>query len=150
MTISILNALAKLDNTTKKFYNIENDESDSIRFFTQGHFPASNLSVSTTGYGTLQPILSAQQAQELQRLGSPPRFGLREQTLLDPDVRSSVEIAADAIEITWAENTLETLLNDVAQELNTKHLQARLHSLLIYGQDNFSSTIKIAKKTLNW
>jgi hypothetical protein len=144
MTLSITDALKKLDATTKTRQRTNKDTTNNkksndnnVHFFAEGHFPASNLSVTATGYGTLQPILSGQQAQELQNLGSPSRFGLREQTLLNPEVRSSNEIAADAIQITWAENAFETLLKEVSEKLNSDLLQARLHNLLIYGPGQF-------------
>ncbi len=107
------------------------------RFWAEGRLPAAQLSVDVEGLGPLPQPLSAELAHELQAISEPARFGLREQTVLDPAVRHSGEVSADLIGLDWQPGVFAALKRDVAQALGAGPLDAWLHKLLIYGPGQF-------------
>jgi hypothetical protein len=113
------------------------DTTTSDCFFAQGSLPADCLSVEIDPLGPLQQPLSPAQAQALHALSEPARFGLREQTLLDTDVRHTGEVDADRLGLHWQSGAFAALQHDVARALGVERLDAWLHNLLIYGPGQF-------------
>lgn len=106
-------------------------------FAVQGRLPAAALRVHVQGLGRLDAPLCGDDASRLQRASRPARFGKGEQTLLDPEVRHTGEIGADALTLEWTEAAQSALLREVAAALGSGPLEARPHSLLVYGPGQF-------------
>jgi len=62
---------------------------------------------------------------------------LREQTLLDPEVRHAGEISADRVSLHWQPGAFVALKREVARALGVPQLDAWLHNLLVYGPGQF-------------
>ena len=106
-------------------------------FAAQGRRPAADLRVHVEGVGWIDAPLSADGASRLQQASRPARFGQRERTLLDPEVRHTGEIGAQALTIDWPEGARSALLRQVAAALGSGPLEARPHALLVYGPGQF-------------
>ncbi|HQQ69909.1 MAG TPA: 2OG-Fe(II) oxygenase, partial [Alicycliphilus sp.] len=132
----VLQALSRLC-ATDALQAGEPDGAAEERFFAQGQIPLAALSVQVQGLGVLEQPVQHAQGQALHAACSPALHGRREQTLLDPQVRDTGEIAADALALHWADGALQALQADVAQALGLQALQARVHNLLVYGPGQF-------------
>lgn len=106
-------------------------------FAAQGRQPATDLRVHVEGVGWIDAPLSADAAARLQQASRPARYGRRDRTLLDPEVRHTGEIGAQALTIDWPEGGRSALLRQVAQALGSGPLEARPHALLVYGPGQF-------------
>ena len=106
-------------------------------FAASGRFAADDLTLHVEGFGALKRPLDASAAERLRMLSQDARFGLREHTLLDPDVRRTGEIAADLLHLTWPEASRDALCREISALLGSGPLQARLHNLLVYGPGDF-------------
>jgi hypothetical protein len=108
-------------------------------FATQGAFAAHFLSVSVEGYGLLPVPLMGPDVTRLQALAQPAAFGLRDQTLVDPQVRDSAEIAAHALTLTGLDAVWADLQRQIRSALHLPHAQLdlQLHNLLLYGEEQF-------------
>lgn len=100
------------------------------------------LNLEIKSFGPLQLPLTARHAKALIKLAKPAKFGLRDKTLLDHNVRNAWEISKSHIKIdniTWnktLKSTLESLKNDLGLP-ETAVLKASLHNLLIYEPGQF-------------
>jgi hypothetical protein len=104
--------------------------------------PADDLGLTVKGVGPLRFPIPRQQAQQLLAKARPARYGRRERTLLDRQVRDTGEIPASRVTIDrrrWRK-TLEPMLAALGADLGLapgQRLAAELHSLLIYGPGQF-------------
>lgn len=110
-------------------------------FATRLSAPANALSIEVDAVGELVFPLSKAKLAKLKARAQPSPFGLREQTLRDPSVRSSTEIAADALTIgeAWSA-TLAEKVDEIRAELGLAAdcgLHAVLDKLLIYETGQF-------------
>lgn len=106
-------------------------------FAAQGRLPAGNLTLVINALGQLPSPMPRDWGERLRGTSRPARFGKRERTLLDAQVRDTGEIAADALSLTWAAGAQQQLLREVAAALNLDALDAQLHNLLVYGKGQF-------------
>lgn len=107
-------------------------------FAAQGRQPALDLRLCIDGWDSaLGAPLAAADAARLHQTSQPAKFGQGERTLLDTSVRHTGEIGADAIALEWPAAQREALLREVSAALGTGPLEARLHSLLVYGPGQF-------------
>lgn len=104
--------------------------------------PADDLGLTVKGVGPLRFPIPRQQAQQLLAKARPARYGRRDRTLLDRQVRDTGEIPANRVTIDrrrWRK-TLEPMLAALGADLGLapgQRLVAELHSLLIYGPGQF-------------
>lgn len=106
-------------------------------WMVQGRFPAAQLEVAVAGLGRLSAPLLPAELQALQAQSGPAPFGLREQTLVDLQVRDTGEIDASALTLTWAPGAEASLSRHIAQGLGLESIELRPHKLLVYGPGQF-------------
>jgi hypothetical protein len=103
---------------------------------------ADDLVLAIKGVGPLRLPIPREQARLLLAKAQPARYGWREQTLLDLQVRNTGEIPARWVKIDrrrW-NRTLQPMLAALSADLGLapgQRLAAKLHSLLIYGPRQF-------------
>lgn len=142
-THPVLNALLALDQaaTPARGGRAKPVASDPLRvdgaFAAQGCLPAGSLTLAIDGLGHLPSPMPRDWGERLRGASHPARFGKREKTLLDAQVRDTGEIQADALSLTWTAGAQQQLLREVAAALNLDALDARLHNLLVYGKGQF-------------
>lgn len=111
-------------------------------FAVRGTAAAEDLALVVDGVGSLRWPVTPEQAQELREVARPARYGLGEQTLLDPNVRSTWEVPRDRITIDeprW-QQTLGPILDAVRRDLGLPSdcaLSAQQHSMLVYEPGQF-------------
>lgn len=111
-------------------------------FATRLRAPTEGLEVEVTGVGPLEFPISPQIAQNLRRVACASPFGLRDQTLHDPSVRNSWEVAASQVKIDeqrWTPvfaNYLRTLQTDLGLP-DECELEAVFDKLLLYEEGQF-------------
>ena len=104
--------------------------------------PTDNLHLEVKQFGQLKFPLSSRHAKALIKLAKPAKFGWRDKTLLNKDVRNAWEISKSNVKINnalWNKElklTLELLKDDLGLPENTE-LKASLHNLLIYEPGQF-------------
>ena len=115
---------------------------------TSAHFAArrttgvDDLRLEVRGVGNVPLPLSKSRARKLRSVSRPARYGLREQTLLDPRVRDAWEVPKSRVRIDmrrWNQ-TLRPQLAALGVELGLpegSRLRAELHSLLLYEPGQF-------------
>lgn len=111
-------------------------------FATRLHAPTEDLEVEVTGVGRLEFPITPRQAQKLRRVASASPFGLREQTLHDPNVRNTWEVAASQVKIN--EQRWKPVLAKYLRKLQTDlglpdecELEAIFDKLLLYEEGQF-------------
>ena len=111
-------------------------------FATRLRAPANGLEVEVTGVGPLNFPITARTAQKLRGVARPSPFGLREQTLHDPSVRNTWEVAPSRVKITarrW-KPVLATYLRRLQTDLGFPdecELEAVFDKLLPYAAGQF-------------
>jgi hypothetical protein len=111
-------------------------------FATRRTAGRASVSLEVVGVGAVPLPLSRRTADKLRAVAKPARYGLREKTLLDPQVRDTWEIGKRQIKLdehAW-QRTLERELPQIAQDLGIPEgatLRAELHNLLVYGPGQF-------------
>lgn len=104
--------------------------------------PADDLRLEVKGLGRLRMPVDPVQAEELCRLARPARYGRGEETLLDRRVRDTWEIPKSRVKIDrrrW-NRTLLPVLEALRADLGLpdgSHLEAELHSMLVYAPGQF-------------
>ncbi|WP_227999707.1 2OG-Fe(II) oxygenase [Nocardia australiensis] len=103
---------------------------------------AENLVIEVDGVGPIRLPVTPAQARRLCEVARPARYGLREQTLLDANVRDTWEVPRDRVTVDerqWRE-TLLPMLDILRAELGLApdcELSAELHSMLVYESGQF-------------
>ncbi|MEV0027460.1 2OG-Fe(II) oxygenase [Nocardia sp. NPDC050793] len=103
---------------------------------------AENLVIEVDGVGPIRLPVTSAQARRLCEVARPARYGLREQTLLDANVRDTWEVPRDRVTVDerqWRE-TLLPMLDILRAELGLApdcELSAELHSMLVYEPGQF-------------
>lgn len=103
---------------------------------------AENLVIEVAGVGPIRLPVTPTQARRLCEVARPARYGLREQTLLDANVRDTWEVPRDRVTVDerqWRE-TLLPMLDILRAELGLApdcELSAELHSMLVYESGQF-------------
>lgn len=109
----------------------------SSSFCAEGRLALDALAVEVHGLGQLSHPVASEVAQALHVASTPARYGHREATLLDTEVRDTGEIGAEALTLHWTTSALPALQAEVAQALGLHRLEVRLHNLLVYGPGQF-------------
>ena len=127
-----------LDTITRLLRSIEGRGSFASRETTA----ARDLRLEVNGVGAIRLPVSAKLARGLCRIARPARFGSRDQTLMDKDVRDTWEIARSRVKVDerrWKQ-TLEPQLEKIKVNLGlpaTSRLVAQLYKLLVYEPGQF-------------
>lgn len=121
-------------------------------FCTQIQLPCKDIDIKINKLGILSNPISESQIQELISKAKPAKFGWKDQTILDENVRKTWEIKKNHINIPakqW-KKTFEPLLEKFKAQLglprNSK-LKAELHNMLIYEPGCFFKTHQDSEKT---
>lgn len=111
-------------------------------FATRMRASTDGLLIDVTGVGPLKFPITPRLAQKLRSVGQPSPFGLGEETLHDPAVRSSWEVAKSRVKI--AARPWKRLLASYVQTLQAElgftddcELEAVFDKLLIYEEGQF-------------
>ncbi len=111
-------------------------------FATRHTADANDIFVDVIGVGPVPLPLSSRTASKLRAVAKPAHYGLREKTLLDPQVRDTWEIGKRQIKVDprqW-KHTLAHKLPLIARDLGLPEgatLRAELHNLLLYEPGQF-------------
>jgi hypothetical protein len=108
------------------------------------------LTLDVEGFGRAKFPVTPAKARKLITLGKPARFGRGEDTLTDPEVRDTWEIPVGLVCATWDPGVLRDALDTVKEDLglpNSAELDVDLHSLLVYGPDQFFLKHQDTEKT---
>jgi hypothetical protein len=120
-------------------------------FATRRTASADELHLDVVGVGPIPLPLSPATARRLCGIAHPARYGLRDQTLLDRNVRDTWEIGKRRVKIDekrWR-RTLDPALEHIARELGLPEgcsLRAELHNLLVYGPGQFFAVHQDSEK----
>ncbi|WP_194813647.1 2OG-Fe(II) oxygenase [Nocardia sp. XZ_19_385] len=140
------------DSTLRAIGELMGSVSSAGSFAAQRTGSAENLVVEVEGVGRLELPVPPGQARRLCEVARPARYGLREQTLLDANVRDTWEVPRERVAIDegrWHE-TLLPLLDTLRGELGLSadcELSAELHSMLVYEPGQFFQRHQDSEKT---
>src|SRR5207244_1024678 len=104
--------------------------------------PVDDLELDVRGVGRVLLPVSAEQANQLCRVGRPATYGLGDKTLLDARVRNTWEIPISRVKLNqrrWAKALVparDCLRADLGLPPGCR-LKAELHSMLVYGAGQF-------------
>lgn len=112
---------------------------------------AENLAIEVDGVGPIGLPVPPAQARQLCEVARPARYGRREQTLLDPNVRNTWQVPLERVRIDerWRE-TLLPVLDTLRAGLGLAsacELSAELHSMLVYEPGQFFRRHQDSEKT---
>ena len=109
-------------------------------FASQYELNPNDVQINVDGVGLLHFPIQQHDIQNLLKVSSPAKFGLREQTLLDTSVRDTQEISANQLHIQCNDGAFENMLDDMRDMLGLSEnakLTAHLHNMLIYEAGQF-------------
>lgn len=130
----------------------DNKFQDQEQFCYESTLNMDDLSLAIKGIGDLLFPLSKQTITELINIAQKAKYGLKEETLLDKEVRDTYEISPENIIIKYQETNLQKLLENIRVNLGlpeNNQLQADLHNLLIYDEGHFFKAHQDTEKTPN-
>lgn len=122
-----------------------------LTFYTEFQLPYKGLSIHVDPIGEVTFPVTAKMAKSLIVEAEPARYGLRDKTLLDKEVRDTWEIPKHRITTSgeWQSQIEEALLR-VRKDLNLPDdgkFFAELHNLLIYMPGQFFKSHQDSEKT---
>lgn len=111
-------------------------------FATRQFLSAEELHVSVKGIGRVEFPVSAETVKKLVGKASLAKFGLKEKTLFDPNVRDTWEVPLDLVKVDDArwQRALERPLLNIKEKLGMRdagELRADLFSMLVYEPGQF-------------
>ncbi|KAG8196085.1 hypothetical protein JTE90_007825 [Oedothorax gibbosus] len=130
----------KLKRIASALLEGDEDPENEKAYFSETEFAASDINVKVEGIGTIPLPLTISCIEKLIAISSKAKFGLREQTIVDENVRNTHEIAAEKLHVIIEESAMTQTLNKIREELglhNTSVLSPHLHNMLIYGRGHF-------------
>ena len=113
------------------------------------------LDIKIKKIGTIGLPITEVTVKDLIDIAEPAKFGWKDQTIFDQDVRKVWEIPSSKVSISkklWSKS-LDPLLNDIKNDLGLpkkSKLKAELHNLLIYEKGDFLSLIRIQRRQIIW
>lgn len=120
------------------------------RFYTEFQLPYQELSIHVDQVGDITFPITAKVAKSLIVEAEPARYGLKDKTLLDKNVRDTWEIPSDRVKtnLKW-DSQLKEALQRIQKDLNLDNgtLSAELHNLLIYMPGQFFKGHQDSEKT---
>lgn len=139
-----------LDKVTDALKQLQSQGSFSARAVTD----YDDLSLEIKGFGQFKLPVKPAKAKALIKNARPAKYGLKDKTLLDPQVRHVWEIPKSRIKTDqrrW-NKTLNPVLLELKKELglqDNQHLKAELHNFLIYEKGQFFQSHQDTEKTEN-
>ena len=101
-----------------------------------------DLEITIKDFGELEFPISSKTAKKLFGQGKPAKFGKRDQTIYDPQIRSTRKIPKSNVKI--AKRSWNRTLNPVLQQVQKRlgipedsNLCAKFHEMLVYGPGDF-------------
>lgn len=139
--------MSALHDITELLTNIESSGS----FATRRTASADDLHLEVKGVGGISFPISTTMARRLCATARPARYGLKDQTRLDPRVRNTFEIPKTRVRLderTWR-NTFRPMLDQIRGDLGLPEgarLWAELHNMLVYEPGQFFVTHQDSEK----
>src|SRR5690348_4016988 len=101
-----------MDNILKKISTslITGNDQLKTNFCAEYALNPADINVAIDGIGTLEFPLTTQKIEQLLSASSKAKFGLRNQTILDENVRSTQEIPIDKLHVSFNKNKFSNLL----------------------------------------
>lgn len=131
MNISIVDALEKNDSMLP-------DASGS--FAAEYQLDLHAVHVEVKDFGAIHFPLAPADMQQLLKMASLAKFGLREKTLLNTEIRDTYEIPGSQLTIQLDDKQMTQMLSGMHQKIGLSentNLSAHLHNLLIYTPGQF-------------
>lgn len=125
------------------------DSCHKARFYSENKLSGKDFLVRVKGVGEIEGPISDSSIQKLLEISFPAKFGKRDKTLLDKNVRDTCEITANKLEISYDEKKFTDLLDTVCQDLglpSQAKLSAHLQNMLIYGPGQFFKSHQDSEK----
>ncbi|MCC8399136.1 MAG: 2OG-Fe(II) oxygenase [Rickettsia endosymbiont of Platyusa sonomae] len=125
---------------------------DNVQICTNGELASTDINIEVDGLGYMTFPINQQYIQKLINISSKAQFGLRDQTILDENIRNSYEIKADKLHITINEQSLTSMLSKMRDSLGLSEdsvLTAHLHNMLIYQPGQFFDMHQDSEKLEN-
>ena len=88
-------------------------DDDTAQFYAEDAIAPADINIEVAGLGPLTLPLNQEAIQKLISISSKACFGLREQTLLDENVRNTQEITADKLSVTINQDSLNLMLRQM-------------------------------------
>lgn len=120
-------------------------------FSTRRTAPIHDLAIEVTGVGELGLPVTAAQAKQLRLVARPAKYGHRDRTILDRQVRDTWEVPRSRARIDkrrW-NRTLRPMLDTIRDDLglpSERSLDAQLHSMLLYEPGQFFAAHQDSEK----
>jgi hypothetical protein len=118
----------------------DNNAHDGASFYAEHELDPADVQIDVVGVGTVAFPLDQKILEKLLAASSKAKFGLRDKTILDENVRSTQEIALENLRVTINENAVAPMLTAMRDTLGLAHdvmLVPHLHNMLIYGPGQF-------------
>lgn len=111
-------------------------------YYSEKKIRLDHLDIKIKKIGTIGLPITETNVKDLIGMAEPAKFGWKDQTIFDQDVRKVWEIPSSKVSIAkklWSKS-LDQLLNDIKNDLGLpkkSKLKAELHNLLIYEKGDF-------------
>ena len=128
-----------------------NAETDNT-FIASNTLDPREITCSVQGFGKLAMPLDKQTTLALMNQAQKAKFGFRDQTCFDDNVRDTYEIPADQLDVDISTNMLGKMMSDMRAKLSLPShigLEPYLHNLLIYGPGQFFKPHQDSEKLPN-
>ena len=142
MTDQIIKALTKHSTSSEL----------SSNFIYEQELNQTDLQIEVEGIGPINLPIDQETIKKILKISADAKFGLREQTLLDKNIRDTQEIPADKLQVKYNEAIFTTMLNEARISLGLSEnakLIPHLHNMLIYGEDQFFKNHQDSEKLDN-
>ncbi|WP_375331263.1 2OG-Fe(II) oxygenase [Candidatus Tisiphia endosymbiont of Oplodontha viridula] len=148
MENSILERIANALTTD----DLQDKGKDNVQFCVTDELAPRDINIEVDGLGLMTLPVSQTYIQKLINISSKAQFGLREQTILDENIRNSYEIKSDKLHISINEQSLTAMLSKIRDSLGLSGnsvLTAHLHNMLIYQPGQFFDMHQDSEKLEN-
>lgn len=132
--------------------DLQDQAKDNVQFCVTDELVPRDINIEIDGLELMTLPVSQAYIQKLINISSKVQFGLREQTILDENIRNSYEIKSDKLHITINEQSLTAMLSKMRNSLGLSEnsaLTAHLHNMLIYGSGQFFDMHQDSEKLEN-
>ncbi len=139
MTDQIIKALTK-ESTSPELDN---------KYFCENELNQDNIEIEVEGIGPIKFPIDQNTINKMLETSEEAKFGLREKTLLDKNIRNTQEISLDKLRIKYNDEVFKVMLDKVRVNLGLSEevkLMPHLHNMLIYGQDQFFKSHQDSEK----
>ena len=135
----IVLALTK-GKSTEQHEKLKKKNQSNDLFYVTHSLDMDSIDIRVDDVGTVKLPLSPDDVHVLINFSEKAKFGFKDQTILDTNVRDTHEISADKITVTFNNQTLSSMLVNMCCSMGlspSAKLVPHLHNLLIYEKDQF-------------